>query len=162
MTREAQEQISSTVRRFPIESGHVELFARAIGDPNAAYRHSASPDSLSTTVTPPTFVVASAQFDEGYELRPRIGEPWFGSGRNASGVPDRPKGSTLHAEQHFEYHRPLRPGDVLTANTRTGARWKKEGRSGTLVFQDRITEYFDEAGELVVTSRSVTVTPSKS
>ena len=34
----------------------------------------------------------------------------------------------LHAEQHFEYHRHLRPGDVLRAETRPGKTWEKEGR----------------------------------
>jgi acyl-CoA thioesterase FadM len=63
----------------------------------------------------------------------------------------------LHAEQHFEYHRPLRIGDVLTSTTRAGEGWEKEGRSGKLVFSEAITEYRDAAGELVVTARSVGV-----
>jgi hypothetical protein len=161
MSGESPQHGTVTVPRFPIEWGHIQLFARAIRDPSPAYKHDGTAD-LGEVIAPPTFVVASAQFDENYELRPRLGEPWFGSGRSPSGVPDRPRGNTLHAEQHFEYHRTLRSGDVLTARNRTGEQWEKKGRSGTLLFQDRITEYFDEAGRLVVTSRSVTVTPSPS
>jgi hypothetical protein len=100
-------------------------------------------------------------------LRPKIGEPWFGSGREATGIERDPTsgggsgggrgGRGLHAEQHFEYHRHLRPGDVLSATTRAGDRWEKEGRSGKLVFSETITEYRDQDGELVITARGVGV-----
>jgi hypothetical protein len=35
--------------------------------------------------------------------------------------------------------------------------WEKHGRSGRLRFREQITEFRDEAGELVVTARSVSV-----
>ena len=150
------------IERFPIEAGHIMLFARAIGDANPVfYRDDA--------VAPPTFVQASAQFDPDYPLRPKLGKPWFGSGREPTGS-RRDVGTTasagrgsgsgtgLHAEQHFEYHRPLRAGDVLHAETRTGKTWEKQGRrAGKLVFNEMITEYRDQNGELVVTARSVGV-----
>jgi hypothetical protein len=112
---------------------------------------------------PPTFVQASAQFDPDYFLRPRIGEPWFGSGREPTGVEREPPsggggGGGLHAEQHYEYHRPLVAGDVLVATTRPGETWEKQGRrAGKLVFSETITEYRDVDGELVVTARGVGV-----
>src|SRR5262245_41264218 len=109
------------VDRFPIEAGHIMLFARAIGDPNPIYYDPAR------AIAPPTFVQASAQFDPDYGLRPKIGKTWFGSGKTASGL-QRPApsegspggsaggggggerrgggGTGLHAEQHYEYHRP--------------------------------------------------------
>ena len=112
----------------------------------------------------PTFAQASAQFDPDYGLRPKIGQPWFGSGKNATGITRAPGGGGggggggLHAEQHFEYHRPLRAGDVLTATTFPGKTWEKEGkRSGKLVFSESVTEYRDQNGELVVTARGVGV-----
>ena len=37
-------------------------------------------------IAPPTFVQASAQFDPDYRLRPKIGEAWFGSGKEPTGV----------------------------------------------------------------------------
>jgi hypothetical protein len=147
------------VERFPIELGHVLCFARSVGDPNPIY---ADPERA---VAPPTFVQASAQFDPDYFLRPKVGEPWFGSGREPTGVRREPSGgggggggTGLHAEQHYEYHRPLRVGDVLTATTRPGERWEKQGRrAGKLVFTEQITEYRDQDGELVVTARGVGV-----
>ena len=80
----------------------------------------------------------------------RPGQPWFGSGKTASGVEERPSGGGgLHAEQHFEYHRPLRPGDVLTVETKPGNTWERESkRAGKLTFRERITEYRDQKGEL--------------
>src|SRR5690606_28988464 len=110
---------------------------------------------------PPTFVQASAQFDPDYGLRPKIGQPWFGSGKNPTGVQRTGGGGGgggggLHAEQHYEYHRPLRAGDVLTATTTPGKTWEKQGRrGGTLLFSESVTEYRNQNGELVVTARSV-------
>ena len=54
--------------------------------------------------------------------RPQHGQPWFGSAKEASGVTGKASSSGgLHAEQHFEYHRHLKPGDVLTVETKPGA-----------------------------------------
>ncbi len=169
--------------RFPVEAGHVMLFARAIGDPNPIYVDDdyAAATEVGHVIAPPTFVQASAQFDPEYRLRPKIGQPWFGSGRSPSGTRP-PGGSTggsaagsssprpgptsggtgLHAEQHFEYHRHPRPGDVLTVTVRSGGTWERQGRrGGTLRFSESIMEYRDQDGELVVTARSVGVRTSK-
>lgn len=167
-----------TVERFPVEPGAIMLFARAIGDPNPVYYDEgyASATEVAGVIAPPTFVQSSAQYDPDYPLRPRPGQPWFGSGRNPTGVVPEggapggsggaPSGSGggpgrggggLHAEQEFTYHRPLRPGDVLAATVRPGERWEKQGRSGRLVFSETFTEYRDAHGDLVVTARSVGV-----
>lgn len=145
------------VERFPIEFGHILMFARSVGDPNPIY---ADPERA---IAPPTFVQASAQFDPDYFLRPKIGQPWFGSGKEPTGIKREGGGGGgggggLHAEQHFEYHRHLKPGDVLTATTKPGKTWEKEGRrAGKLVFSESVTEYRDQNGELVVTARGVGV-----
>ncbi|HEV7536898.1 MAG TPA: MaoC family dehydratase N-terminal domain-containing protein, partial [Acidimicrobiia bacterium] len=122
--------------------------------------HYAAASTCRSVIAPPTFVAASAQFDPDYRLRPRAGEPWCGSGRTPSGA-DRPgvgQGTSLHAEQHFEYHRPLRPGDVLAVETEAGATWEKVSqRASKLSFSETITRYRDEAGDLVVTARLVRV-----
>jgi hypothetical protein len=146
------------VRRFPVEAGHILTFARAIGDPNPAYT------DLDHAVAPPTFVQASAQFDEAYSLRWSPDRPWFGSAGAPSQSADRSRaqGSGLHAEQHFTYHRPVRAGDVLSAEAVPGATWEREGRrGGTMTFRETITEYRDQDGELVVTARHVGVRTSK-
>jgi hypothetical protein len=160
------------VERFPIEEGHIASFARSVGDANPAYY---GPDAIA----PPTFVQASAQWDPDYGLRPKIGQPWWGSGREPGGAPafgggqsmenksdggggGGSRGTGLHAEQHYEYARPVRAGDVLTATTKPGKTWEKEGRrAGKLVFSESITEYRDQNGELVVTARGVGVRTEK-
>ncbi len=148
-------------RRFPVEAGHIMLFARAIGDPNPVYyEESAHQTDLGGVIAPPTFVMAAAQFDPDYPLRPKVGQPWLGSGREPTGLPpsEGEGGTGLHAEQHFTYHRPIRPGDVLSAETREGERWEKQGRrGGVLQFSETIVEYRDQEGRLVVTARSVGV-----
>jgi hypothetical protein len=67
-------------------------------------------------------------------------------------------GTGLHAEQHYEYHRHPKAGDVLIATVKPGQTWEKQGRrSGKLIFTETITEYRDQKGELVVTARGVGV-----
>jgi hypothetical protein len=160
---------------FPVEAGHIMLFARSVGDPNPIYADAAYAAGTETggIIAPPTFVQASAQFNPDYFLRPKIGQPWFGSGREPTGlVRSAPvsggessgggarAGVGLHAEQHYEYHRTVRPGDVLTPTTAPGKTWERTGRSGLLKFSESVTEYRDPNGELVVTARSVGVMTS--
>ncbi len=156
------------VERFPIEAGQIMLFARAIGDPNPIYSDAeyAAATEPGGIIAPPTFVQASAQYDPDYPLRPKTGEPWFGSGREPTGVQrgagggdgGSGGGTGLHAEQHFEYHRPLRPGEVLSVTTKRGESWEKQGRrAGLLKFSELIQEFRDQSGEPVVTARIVSV-----
>ncbi len=151
---------------MPVEATHILMFARAVGDPNPVYADAEVAKTLETKgiIAPPTFPQAVAQFDPDYHLRPKPGQPWFGSGRTASGVDGKPPsgGGGLHAEQHFEYHRHLRPGDVLTVEMKPGNTWEKESkRAGKLTFRERIAEYRDQNGELVITARSVGVTTER-
>ena len=160
------------IGRFPVESSHILMFARSIADPNPVYydEEAAKAAGLPGIPAPPTFVQASAQFDPDYVLRPKVGKPWFGSGKNATSLPPKEGGSGggggngggLHAEQHYEYHQPLVAGDVLTATVKEGKTWEKEGRrGGTLSFSESIIEYRNQAGELVVTARGVGVRTGK-
>lgn len=159
--------------RFPVEASHIMMFARSVGDYNpiyhdADYAKGSEPGSI---IAPPTFVQASAQFDPDYFLRPQPGKEWFGSGKEPSGLKPKSGGeggggggvaSGLHAEQHYVYHRHPKPGDVLTATTKPGKSWSKEGkRGGTLEFSETVTEYRDQNGELVVTATGVGVRTSK-
>jgi len=163
------------IKKFPVEASHILMFARAVNDPNPIYSDEdyARKSEVGAVIAPPTFTQSSAQFDPDYFLRPKIGQPWFGSGKEPSGAVrrtpsggsasggERPSGAAaggLHAEQHFEYHRPLVAGDVLTAETKPGKAWEREGRrGGKLHFSESITEYRNQRGELVVTARGVGV-----
>ena len=154
--------------RFPVEAGHVMMFARAIGDKNpiyydADYARTTEPGAI---IAPPTFVCAERQFDPDSLSRPKIGEPWVGSGKNASGPPrrqgKRDKGFGLHAEQHFTYYRHPQVGDVLKASVKPGRTWEKEGqRGGRLLFREVVTEFYDQNDERIVEARSVLVRTEK-
>jgi hydroxyacyl-ACP dehydratase HTD2-like protein with hotdog domain len=131
-----------TVRRFPIEAGHVLQFCRAIGlDPDPVDADSLQP--------PPTFTRAAVQFDPNHGRNPKSPE---------EPPTDGPVGSVLHAEQHFEYHRPVRCGDVLTVEEMPGATWERDSRrAGKLTFTETITRYRTAGGDLAVTGRMVIV-----
>jgi len=163
-----------TASRFPVEAGQIMMFARAIGDFNPVYHDAerARESEVGGIIAPATFVQASAQYDPDYPLRPHPGVPWFGSGATPSGRVTttealasgeqsnvKPSGGTgLHAEQHYEYHRAVRAGEVLTLTLRPGGSWEKQGRrGGRLHFQETIVEYRGEDGELVVTARGIGV-----
>ncbi len=153
------------VDRFPVEAGHIMMFARAVGDDNPIYysEEHAQSTEVGHLIAPPTFVQSSAQFDPDYFLRPKVNEPWFGSGKTPTGlVPEAGKSTGgsggLHAEQHYEYHRHPKPGDVLKATRIPGKTWERESpRAGKLSFAETVTEYRNQHGELLVTARSVGV-----
>src|ERR1700752_493375 len=110
-----------TFEKFPVEAGQIMMFARAGGDPNPIYHDGeyAAKSEAGGIIAPPTLIAASAQYDPDYVMRPRPGVPWMGSGKNPTSLGDALQrhggGTGLHAEQHYEYFRTLRPGDVLTA-----------------------------------------------
>ena len=157
------------IDKFLIEASHIMMFARSIGDDNPVYHDEEykSESGCEGIIATPTFAQSSAQFDPDYFLRPKTGgEGWFGSGKEPTGL--KPSGSGgssgggaaagLHAEQHFEYHLPLKAGDVLSATTKPGNSWEKESkRAGKLKFSESVTEYRNQDGDLVITATGVGV-----
>jgi hypothetical protein len=149
------------VKEFPIEAGHILMFARSIGDENRIYAEAdyAKSTEAGGIIAPPTFARASAQFDPDF-IRPKPGHPWIGSGKNPTGIISSEGGGQgpriLAAETHFEYHRHVVAGEVLTASRRAGGTWEKEGRrSGKITFTEGIMEFRDQNGELAITVRVV-------
>ena len=76
------------VEKFPVEASHILMFARSVGDYNEIYADEeyAKTTEPGSVIAPPTFVQASAQFDPDYFLRPKPGKPWFGSGKEPTGI----------------------------------------------------------------------------
>jgi hypothetical protein len=137
---------------FPIDATSVMLFARALGDGRAEYTEATNPAGL---VPPPTFYQASAHYEPDYPLdatRP---------GWQPKTTPRYPgPGKTLHGEQRFTYHHPVRSGEELTVTIRTGDQWRKESsRGGALDFVEQITEFRNGRGVLCVTAVNVGVIP---
>ena len=146
---------------FPVESINVRAFAQAIGDHDPVHVDPGCADAmhLGGLAAPLTFVLAAAQVDPDYPLRPRDDRPWHGSG--ATGGHTNPLGEgLLHAGQTFDYHRPVLVGDVLTADDGPWRSWEKvSSRGGVLLFQERVTIYRDPDGSPVVTATARTVIP---
>ena len=158
---------------FPVEAGHIMLFARAVGDDNPIYRDAeyAKTTEVGGVIAPPTFERVWAQWDPDYALRPKPGQPWFGSAAGPTGLPEPGSdeggdggggGRGLHAEQHYVYHRPVLAGETLIAKKRPGKTWEKEGRrAGKMKFSEEIIDLVDENGEVVVTATSIGVLTSR-
>ena len=113
-----------------------------------------------------TFFHTSVWDGDGSGTTAYAGVDWFGSGKEATGAKPSKESSGsgvgaamgLHAEQHFEYHLPVKAGDVLTATTKPGNSWEKESkRAGKLKFSESVTEYRNQNGELVITATGVGV-----
>ena len=156
------------IDKFLIEASHIMMFARSVGDSNPIYHDEeyAKSTELGGIIPPPTFAQSSAQFDPEYFLRPKVGgDGWFGSGKEATGSkPSSGSGGGggaamgLHAEQHFEYHLPVKAGDTLSVTTKPGKAWEKESkRAGKLKFSESVTEYRNQNGDLVITATGVGV-----
>lgn len=126
---------------FPIESGKVREFTRAIGTRDPAYATGA--------VTPPTFLMAADHWQS------RANSPWGDHPRNLA--------RTLHAEQEFIFHGPPPPTGVqLRGQARIDRRYTKEGkRGGTMTFTEIVTEYRDLDDRLVAEVRATLVETSK-
>ncbi len=140
---------------FPVEAGHIMLFARALGDDSPEFSDILNPAHV---IAPPTFTECLKHFRPDFEFRPRPGVPWMGSATQPTGVVKADSEETeLHAEQHFEYFLPIKPGDMLTAKTRDGKTWEKLGRSGAMHFFEWISDFYNQNDELVVTSTLVGV-----
>ena len=97
------------------------MFARAVADPNPAYydEAAAKAEGLGNVPAPPTFVQASAQFDPDYFLRPKVGQQWFGSGRNATGITKKPSGRRRLGRLEARGAAPVPPCCMPSSTTRT-------------------------------------------
>lgn len=144
---------------FPVEKGHIITFARSLGeeDPIFVGEGATSGNDERPLVAPPTFTQASIRFSPENPMRRHLGaSPGELPAERAS------TGRQLHAEQHFEYHRPVVAGEVLTVIARPGATWEKQGRrGGTLSFTETFVDYVDANGDVAITARTVGVVTSQ-
>jgi acyl dehydratase len=131
----------------PYEVSRVKIaeFADAIGDPNPVFRDAAVAQAAGhpDVIAPPTFAIVVSMVGAGHALA----DP--GLGLDYSMV--------VHGEQQFSYTRPLRPGDVVTAQATIASI-----RSvGSLSMMTTRTEIRTTAGELVCTAVSTLVERGK-
>ena len=127
----------------PYEVSRVKIaeFADAIGDPSPVYRDrdAAVAAGYPDVIAPPTFPIVVTMAASGSA----VADP--GLGINYAMV--------VHGEQRFEYTRPLRAGDVVTAQS-TIETIRSVGSNTMLTTR---TEVRTVAGEPVCTAHSIIV-----
>ena len=127
-----------------VVAGEVAEFARAIGDLNPLYvdPDSAKQSRFGAIVAPPTFPI---------RLGAAAGDP------EVFLALDLNYASLLHAEQEFEWFRPLVAGEKVTIIGRVGDMWEKQGKSGTLDFVVLEQIARDQKGETVYVARTTLI-----
>lgn len=124
---------------IPVERGKIREFAGAILDESPEYESECP-------AAPPTFTMTVAFW-------PRVG-PMPDLGLNYMRV--------LHAEQQYEYLKPVQAGDTLTARTTISDVYEKEGKKGgTLTFVVFQTTFTNQRDETAIVARQVIVETAK-
>ncbi len=123
---------------FPVERDRVLQFADAIGEDNPIYRDAdaARAAGYDEQLAPPTFVTTMQIMTSGQVvLDQELGLNYM---------------LVVHGEQEYEWRRPVKVGDVLSAVPRIADIYAK-GPNEFLVIEAEIK---DQAGETVVVARS--------
>ena len=123
---------------FEVERDRVLQFADAIGEDSPVFRDSdaAAASGYEEQLAPPTFVTVVQILTSGQAvLDPELGLNYA---------------MVVHGEQEYEYRRPVKVGDVLTAVPRIADIYAK-GPNEFLLLEAEIK---DQAGEVVCIARS--------
>jgi len=72
-------------------------------------------------------------------------------------LPEFPLKRAMAGGLQIEYHRPIRPGDVLMATRELAAIYEKQGSSGPLIFYEVLMRVVDGSGQPVVTEKTTRI-----
>lgn len=72
-------------------------------------------------------------------------------------LPKFPLEKAMAGGLQIEYHKPVYPGDWLTATRTLTDIYEKQGRSGALIFYEVIMDIHDDAGELVIREKTTRI-----
>jgi acyl dehydratase len=119
-----------------IELGAIRRFVEAIGDRNPLYTDAeyARTTRFGGIIAPPTFLCT---------LRAGGVMPQLNFGR-----------VTLNGGNEYEWYRPVRPGDVITAQATLADVRAVDGRSGAMLILTSEIRYTNQDDELVAIGRS--------
>jgi acyl dehydratase len=123
------EGLAFDTAEFTVDRERMIAFARAAGESDPRFLDPGREDFQA----PPTFTAQFVSRRILPESFPRIGSRGFDAGK------------TVQA------HRPVRPGDVLTARSKIHDVYEKTGRSGSMIFIVHRMEFENQDGELVST-----------
>jgi acyl dehydratase len=149
--RTAVGETTSSVSGLRVEAGKVAEFARAIraDDPVHLDEAAANRRGYRGVVAPLTFV-RTADF-------PRNRTESVGSHKHYGHDLGFDPRFEVHGEETYEYHRPLRVGDVLSGETELADVYTREGSNGEMTFADLETIYRDADGDPVVTQTTTSL-----
>ena len=120
------------VGTIEITRDHIRRFCEVLGETNPLYTadEAAAAGPYGSVIAPPGLVY-SLRTGAGPDAKVKFGNVTFHSGERA------------------ELHRVVRPGDVITARQFIKEVYAKTGRTGTMVFVVRRTEFKNQHDELV-------------
>lgn len=131
---------------FEIEKEAIRRWAEAIGDANPLYHDEeyARKSQYGGIIAPPGFI-------GNYVYPVKVGKP-------APRVPS-PFSMGLAGGNEYEFFKPIRAGDVLTATTKLADLYERQGRPeiGRMLFQVVETTYKDQKGEVVAKARFTSI-----
>ncbi|HEX9623981.1 MAG TPA: MaoC family dehydratase N-terminal domain-containing protein [Streptosporangiaceae bacterium] len=126
---------------YEVSREKLREFANAIGDPNPVYRSKAAAQEAGfpDVIAPPTFAIVISMASSSLALAdPDLGLNYA---------------MVVHGEQKFEYARPLRAGDVVTAQSTISS----IREVGSLSMMTTATQITTVEGEHVCTAHSTIV-----
>jgi hydroxyacyl-ACP dehydratase HTD2-like protein with hotdog domain len=72
-------------------------------------------------------------------------------------LPKFPLEKAMAGGLEIEYHKPVYPGDWLTATRTLTDIYEKQGRSGPLIFYEVVMDIVDDEGELVIREKTTRI-----
>jgi acyl dehydratase len=139
-----------------VERGPVARFAEAVTETSPIYtdRAAAHAAGFDDIPVPPTwFFSAAAHWGAFPDEQPAGATPPTSPTMEVIGRLLAEGGIVLHGEQEFTYHRPVVVGARLRSEGEVVDLYEKQAGDRTMTFLVTETRYYDEAGDLVQTSR---------
>jgi len=131
---------------FEVDKSKIRELAQALGDDNPIFvdDEAAQAAGLPGIVAPPTFATLFKMWGEG------------GSSTHIKAMGGNVL-RLLHGEESYEYFGLIRPGDVITGQTKVVDITEKQGRNSTLDIVNLQTDYRNQHGVVVVVGRTTIV-----
>ena len=124
---------------YDIEKGAIRKFAEAIGDLNPLYHDEeyAKKTKYGGIIAPPTFL-CTCEGGRGKEI-------------------DIPLSRRLNGGSEFEIFQPIRPGDIISANSKLVDLVERQGKMGRMLLRTSETTYKNQTGEIVAKGRFTSI-----
>lgn len=136
-----------------VEKGAIARFAEAVGDPNPIYwdEEYAKKSNYGSIIAPPGFFGWPVRRPRSTDA-PEVIMGARGPDLAAAGYP-----RILDGGVEYDFIKPIRAGDTLTASSMIKDIAEREGRTGKMVFMIRETTYTNQDGEVVAKARGTTI-----